>query len=127
MKVSEIMRKAMLKEIRWLDAARILGISDRQMRRWKRRLEADGPDALRDHREGKVPSNRVPEETVAKVLALYRDSYAGFNVQHFWEQLEGHDIDVSYSWTKALLHEAGLVKRGVKRKAYRRQIGRAHV
>jgi transposase len=121
MKVTDIIRKAMSKEIRWLDAARILGVSDRQMRRWKERFEAHGLDGLRDYREGKVPKNRVPEATVARVLALYRESYAGFNVQHFWEQLAEHDVHVGYSWTKNLLHEAGLVRRGVKRKAYRRR------
>lgn len=121
MKVSEVIQKAMRKEIRWLDAARILGISDRQIRRWRERLEAEGADGLRDARKGKVPKNRVPEATMAKVLDLYRRSYAGFNVQHFWEQLEEHGIRVSYSWTKALLHDAGLVRRGVKRKAYRRR------
>jgi len=121
MKVSDIIRKAMSKEIRWLDAARILGVSDRQMRRWKERFEAQGVDGLRDHREGNVPKNRVSEATIARVLALYRDSYEGFNVQHFWEQLAGHDVHVSYSWTKDLLHGAGLVRRGIKRKAYRRR------
>jgi hypothetical protein len=76
---------------------------------------------LRDRREGKVPRNRIPEVTTARVLALYRDSYADFNVEHFWEQLGEHDIHVSYGWTKTLLHDAGLVRRGAKRKAYRRR------
>lgn len=121
MKVSEVIKKAMSKEIRWLDAARIIGVSDRQMRRWKARYEADGVEALRDYREGKVPKNRIAETTMARVLELYGGEYAGFNVQHFWEQLGERGIDVSYSWTKALLHDAGLVRRGSKRKAYRRR------
>ncbi len=121
MKVSDVIKKAMEGEIRWLDAAHILGVSDRQMRRWKERYEANGADALRDHREGKVPKNRVPQATMARVLELYRGEYAGFNVQHFWEQLGEYGIKVSYGWTKTLLHDAGLVRRGQKRKAYRRR------
>jgi len=121
MKVSEVIQKAMAKEIRWLDAARILGISDRQMRRWKQRYERDGMEALRDRRQENVPKNRIPERTVAEVVRLYREEYATFNVRHFWEQLEGHAIQVSYEWTKQVLHDAGLVRRGAKRKSYRRR------
>jgi hypothetical protein len=121
MKVSEVIQKALLKEIRWIDAARILGVSDRQIRRWKRRYESDGLDALSDRRQGKSPRNRVSEATMKQVIELYRASYTGFNAQHFWEQLAEHGIEVSYSWTKALLHHAGLVRRGQKRKAYRRR------
>lgn len=121
MKVSEVFEKAMRRELRWIDAAQILGISDRQMRRWRARYETDGVDGLRDRRRDRVPKNRIPESTIVKVLDLYRKEYAGFNVQHFWEQLEEHDIHVSYSWTKALLHDAGLCRRGAKRKRYRRR------
>jgi len=121
MKAGEVIQKAIAKQILWSDAARILGISDRQMRRWKLRWEAQGPDGLRDAREGKVPSNRVAEQTVARVLELYRGQYAGYNVRHFWEQLPEHSIEVSYSWTKALLQTMGLARRGPKRKVYRRR------
>lgn len=121
MKVSEVIEKAMRKEIRWQDAARIIGVGDRQMRRWRLRYAADGADGLRDHREGKVPKNRIAETTMARVLDLYKKEYAGFNAQHFWEQLGGYGITVSYNWTRALLIEAGYLQRGAKRKAYRRR------
>ena len=121
MKMSEVIQKAMTKEIRWLDAARILGISDRQMRRWKEVYERDGVEGLRDGRKGKLPRNRIPESTVSRVVELYREQYAAFNVRHFWEQLAGYDIKVSYEWTKHVLHDAGLVRRGIKRKKYRRR------
>jgi transposase len=121
MKVSEVIEKAMRKEILWVQAAQIIGWSPRTMHRWKKRFEDGGLGNLHDGREGKVPENRISDETLAKVLTLYRNEYAGFNVQHFWEQLAGHDIAVSYTWTKAVLHSAGLVRRGVKRKAYRRR------
>ncbi|HEY2734319.1 MAG TPA: ISNCY family transposase [Polyangiales bacterium] len=125
MKVSEVIEKALRREIRWLDAADILGITPRQMHRWKQRLQSQGPRGLCDARVGKEPKNRVPDAVSQKVLELYRGSYAGFNVQHFHEQLAEHGIVVSYGWTKNLLHEAGLVERGRRRKAYRRRRDRA--
>src|SRR5580704_5407945 len=121
MKVSEVMRKAMLKEIRWLDAAEILGISDRQMRRWRLRYQASDLQGLADARVGKPPKNRVADETAAAVLRLYKASYEGFNAAHFHEQLAEHGIAVSYTWTRQLLIGAGCISRGPKKKAYRRR------
>lgn len=122
MKVSEVIEKALRGELRWIDAADVLGVSDRQMRRWRRRYEHDRMGGLLDRRKGKPPKNKVPLEVSAEVLRLYRDTYAGFNVKHFWELLqEEHEIEVSYSWTKDLLHGSGYVLRHPKRGRYRRR------
>ena len=43
-KVQEVMLRAMAKEIRWYQAAEIIGISDRHMRRWRKRYEEFGYD-----------------------------------------------------------------------------------
>jgi hypothetical protein len=42
MKVQEVILRAMAKRITWWPAAEIIGISDRQMRRWRRRYEKFG-------------------------------------------------------------------------------------
>jgi transposase len=112
---------ALRKEIRWLDAADILGISPRQMQRTKARYEAAGMEGLIDKRVGKAPVNRVPEGVAKTVLDLYRDRFKGFNVRHFHEQLPEHGVNVSYTWTKILLTDAGLVVRKGTFKPYRRR------
>src|SRR5271157_5940004 len=48
MKVQEVILRAMAKKITWWQAAEIIGISDRQMRRWRERLEEFGYDGLFD-------------------------------------------------------------------------------
>ena len=58
MKVQDVMLQAMAKKITWWQAAEIIGIGDRQMRRWKRRYELHGYDGLCDRRRGK-PSSAV--------------------------------------------------------------------
>src|SRR5579875_1262917 len=99
-----------------------MGISDRQMRRWKRRYEAYGYDGLYDRRKGKPSPRRVPMETARRVLELYRDKYADFNVRHFHEKLrEVHGIDLSYMWVKLALQGAGLVKKGRQRGVHRKR------
>jgi len=110
------------KKIRWWHAAEIIGISDRQMRRWKRRYEQYGYDGLYDRRKGKPSPRRVPVETVERVLNLYREKYFDFNVRHFHEKLrEEHGIELSYMWVKLALQGAGLVKKGRQRGVHRKQ------
>jgi hypothetical protein len=50
----------MAKKIRWWDAAEIIGVTNRTMRRWRERLEAEGYSGLVDRRKGKPSDKRVP-------------------------------------------------------------------
>jgi transposase len=115
MKVQDVMLQAMAKRITWWQAAEILGISDRHMRRWRERYVEEGYNGLLDRR-------RVPLATVEKVFALYREKYFDLNVQHFHEKLQAeHGIELSYTWVKQALQGAGLVARGRKRGAHRKR------
>jgi transposase len=122
MKVQEVILRAIAKKITWWQAAEIIGISDRSMRRWHQRYEESGYDGLFDRRMGKPSTRRVPLAQVEQVLGLYRDRYFDLNVQHFHEKLkEEHQIELSYTWVKQALQGAGLVKRGRKRGPHRKQ------
>src|SRR5438128_3815000 len=108
MKVQEVILRAMAKRITWWQAAEIIGISDRQMRRWRERYEEFGYDGLFDRRQGKPSPKRVPVAVVEQVLGLYRDRYFDLNVRHFHEKLQHeHAIDLSYTWVKLALQGAG--------------------
>lgn len=125
MKVQDVMLQAMAKKITWWQAAEILGISDRHMRRWRERYEEEGYNGLFDRRRGKPSRRRVPLATVEKVFALYREKYFDLNVQHFHEKLQGeHGIELSYTWVKQALQGAGLVARGRKRGVHRKRRAR---
>ena len=122
MKVQDVMLQAMAKKITWWQAAEILGISDRHMRRWRERYVEEGYNGLLDRRRGQPSRRRVPVATVEKVLALYREKYFDLNVQHFHEKLQAeHGIELSYTWVKQALQGAGLVARGRKRGAHRKR------
>ena len=122
MKIQEVILQALAKKINWWQAAEIMGISDRQVRRWKRRYEKYGYDGLYDRRKGKPSPRRVPVEMVERVLGLYREKYFDFNVRHFHEKLvEEQDIQLSYMWVKLALQGAGLVKKGRKRGVHRKR------
>jgi len=125
MKIQEIILRAMAKRISWLQAAEIIGISARQMRRMKERYEEYGYDGLFDRRKGKPSPKRVAMAEVEKVLQLYQEKYYDFNVRHFHEKLkEEHGIKLSYTWVKTALQGAGLVKKGRKRGVHRKRRAR---
>ena len=122
MKVQEVILRAMAKKITWWQAAEIIGISDRQMRRWRERYEEHGYDGLIDRRRGRPSQKRVPLEQVEQVLGLYRERYFDLNVRHFHEKLrEQHAIELSYTWVKLALQGAGLVSKARKRGVHRRR------
>ena len=122
MKVQEVILRAMAKKITWWQAAEIIGISDRSMRRWRERYEASGFRGLFDRRRGKPSPKRVPLAVLERVLALYREKYFDLNVRHFHEKLGAeHQIELSYSWVKGVLQGAGLIARGGKRGVHRQR------
>src|SRR4249920_859704 len=97
MKVQEVILRAIAKRITWWQAAEIIGISDRQMRRWRARYEEFGFRGLFDRRRGKPSPKRVPVATLERVLELYRERYFDLSVRHFHEKLRGeHQIELSY-------------------------------
>jgi transposase len=122
MKIREVIARAMSGKINWLEAAAIIGITDRGMRRWRKRLEVEGYEGLFDRRTRRPSAKRIDMATVEKILKLYRERYFDLNVKHFVEKLHAHhDIQLSYTWVKTALQDAGLVTRYAKRGRHRKK------
>lgn len=122
MKAQEVILKAAAGKLKWWEAAELMGVTDRTMRRWRERLNEHGYSGLWDYRKRSPSPKRVPMQTVEQVLQLYGEKYFDFNVQHFHEKLrEEHGIDLSYTWVKAALQTAGLVKRRKKPGSHRKR------
>src|SRR5690242_15615090 len=96
MKVQEVILRAMAGKLKWWEAAEIIGVTDRTMRRWRQRYEEHGYDGLYDYRKGQPSPKRIAVEKLEKVLTLYREQYFDCNVRHFHEKLrEQHGIELS--------------------------------
>jgi transposase len=122
MKLQDVLLKAMAKKITWWDAAEIIGVSDRTMRRWRERIEEGGYGGLADRRKGKPSGRRVALAVVEEVLRLYQGTYYDLNVRHFHEKLRTeHGIELSYTWVQQALQGAGLVAKGRRRGKHRRR------
>ena len=108
-----------------VEAAELLGMSERSFRRWRDRLREEGEAGLADRRLGKPSSRRAASEEIARMLGLYRERYGDFTVKHFHEQLvKRHNYKLGYTVTKVHLQRAGLVVRAKTRSAHRKKRAR---
>ena len=90
------------------EAARLLGLSERSIRRLRSRLAGDGPAGLVHGNRGRAPSNRRSEETRARIVDLATGRYAGVNDSHLAELLaEREGITISRAALRRLLRGAG--------------------
>src|SRR5262245_35443315 len=121
MKMQEVILRALSGALTWIQAAEILDLDPRSLRRWRARFDANGAVGLYDRR--RQPSRRhAPAREVQRILQLYRDKYRGFNVRHFHHVARReHAVTLSYSFVKLALQEAGLVPKRRARGRHRRR------
>lgn len=124
-KFRDVLSRWELGELSMLEAGEVLGMSERQFRRYRDRYEEDGLEGLVDRRLGKPSPKRVPSADAQLMLELYAGVYRGWNVKHFHEHLVcDHGFRWGYTWVKTQLHTAGLVERAKRRGAHRRKRAR---
>jgi transposase len=121
MRFSDVLDRAERSELSQIEAAELLGISERTFRRWRDRHREEGLPGLSDRRL--EPSRRrAPVAEIERMLGLYRDIYRGFTVKHFHEHLiKRHGYTLGYTVTKLHLHRAGLVPPARSRSAHRKK------
>ena len=121
-KFESVLDRVLSRELSQLQAAEILGMSERTFRRWRDRHEEEGLEGLFDRRLGKASAKRVPVDEVTWVLDQYKTKYVGWTAKHFHDHLrKHHGFRWSYTWTKTQLHAAGLVAQAPRRGAHRRK------
>jgi len=122
MKIQEVILKAMAGKLKWWEAAEIIGVTDRTMRRWRQQYQEHGYTGLWDRRKRRPSPKRVPVEKLEQVLQLFREKYSDLSAWHFHEKLrEIHGIPFSYSWVKKALQEAGLLAKRNKPGSHRKR------
>src|SRR5271155_3791802 len=114
MRFEDVLGRSQRSELSQMEAAELLGISERTFRRWRDRYREVGPSGLDDRRL--TPSlRRAPVAEIERMLGLYRDLYRGFTVKHFHEQLaKRHNYTLGFTVTKLHLRREGLVVRAKK-------------
>ena len=121
-KFRDVLSRWERRELSMMEAGELLGMSERQFRRYRERFEQEGDAGLLDRRLGKPSPRRIKADEIERMLELYRTTYRGWNVTHFHEHgVRDHKFAWGYTWTKAQLHAAGLVERAKRRGAHRRK------
>src|SRR5215467_12746387 len=122
MTYQQVIMRALAGSLTWLQAADILNIHPRSLRRWRARYEQDPKLGLLDRRRRRPSHLTAPRAEVQRVLHLYRESYAGFNVRHFHQLARrDHGVTLSYTFVKLALQAAGLVAKRRARGRHRRR------
>src|ERR1700751_417341 len=121
-KFRDVLSRWERRELSMMEAGELLGMSERQFRRYRERFEEEGEQGLVDRRLGKPSPKRIDATEIDRMLELYRTTYRGWNVKHFHEHgVRDHKFAWGYTWTKTQLHTAGLVERAKRRGAHRRK------
>lgn len=105
-------------------AASVMGLTDRWVRELIRRVQAKGPAGLIHGNRGRPSNHRMGTVLRQKIVQLYRDPYADFNLTHFREMLEHREqIQApSRETLRKILLEAGCWSR--KREAPKHRLRR---
>ena len=112
MKMREVLLEALAGKLSWLQAADVLPMNPRTLRRWRDKFQNSGIDGLLDGRRRSPSDRAIPAKDLSKWLRLYRDRYAGYNVRHFHSLAKRkHGLTWSYSLIRSVLQTAGLVSK----------------
>lgn len=96
-------------ELRMAEAADLLGLSIRQVRRLRRAYRRRGPKALVHGNRGRRSPRRVSEDIRRRIIRLARTTYTGVNHRHFTELLaEREGLRLSHPTVHRILRAAGL-------------------
>lgn len=99
------------KQLRQREAAQMLGITVRQMRRVQERYRLEGTAGLMHRRRGKLSNNRLKQAVKEEVLNLMRSRYIDFGPTFACEKLqEVHQISISVESLRQLMIGAKLWK-----------------
>ena len=98
------------------DAARMLGITVRQVQRKKKAYLAEGMSSIVHKSKGRTTGRGFTPEFEQKIASLYLEEYNGWNFCHFGDSLkDDYDITVSDSYLYKLLTKKGFKSPSRKR------------
>jgi Helix-turn-helix domain len=102
-----------------VEAARLLDLSERQVRRIQRRLERQGDRGVVHRLRGRPGNRRKNPAFKQRVLAAYREDFPDFDPTHASEKLVLRGLTVHPETLRLWLVEAGLWQRKRRRDCHR--------
>lgn len=127
LKKLHVVRKVLEGVVKQIEAAEMLSISDRQIRRLIKRVTVEGDEGVGHKSRGKASGRKLPMDIREKVIKLCRGKYKGFGPTLASEKLhENEDIRISDETLRLWLMESGDWKRVRKARGHRQWRERKH-
>jgi hypothetical protein len=116
-----IIHQALDKKITQAEAASLIGLTDRQIRRMVKRILAEGDEGICHRTRGKTSNHRIPKKIKEKALKLFKEKYKDFNLVHATEKLfEVHGITINDETLRLWLNGAEIPYKKRKARKHRR-------
>jgi transposase len=120
----EVIQRVYRNELTVVQAAVVMGVSERQCYRIKARVGKAGAKGVVHGNRGRASKRKTKEKTVRRILELARGRYQGFNDHHLTEKLEEQDqIELSREKVRRILRAHGIAspkkRRGIKHRSRR--------
>jgi len=113
-----VIRKVIEGALTQRDAAGLISLTERQIRRIVARIRGEGDEGIRHRSRGRPSNRKLPFKE--RIVRLYRKSYPDFGPTLFAEKLQEREgVAVSRETVRTWLMEAGEWKKHRKRKAHR--------
>ena len=121
----QVLNSVLADQVPVCQAAEVLGVSGRHMRRILATYRKEGAAALAHGNRGRRPANTTTETKMTYVVQLARTRYAGTNHTHLTELLmEREGIDLSRSTVRRILVGAGVDSPRRRRRPPRHRVRR---
>ena len=115
----EYLEKLNSKQVSQIEAAKLMGVSTRHLRRLQQAYRLGGAKALISKRRGQPSNHRLPSDTKKIALALIQKHYPDFGPTLAHEKLtEKHKVKISLESLRQLMIKVGIWK-GKKRRLCR--------
>jgi transposase len=120
----ELIQRVYRSELTVVQAAFVMGVSERQCYRVKAQVGKVGAKGVVHGNRGRRCKRKTKEKTVGRVVELARGKYQGFNDHHLTEKLkEQEQIDLSREKVRRILRAEGIAsprkRRGIKHRSRR--------
>jgi transposase len=120
----EIIQRVYRGEMTVVEAALVMGVSERQCYRVKARVRKAGAKGVIHGNRGRRCKRKTKDKIVRRVVELARGKYQGFNDHHLTEKLkEQEKIELSREKVRRILRAQGIAsprkRRGIKHRSRR--------
>jgi transposase len=120
----EVIQRVYRSELTVVQAAVVMGVSERQCYRIKARVGKAGAKGVVHGNRGRRCKRKIKEKIVRRIVELARGKYQGFNDHHLTEKLkEQQQIELSREKVRRILRAEGIAspkkRRGIKHRSRR--------